>query len=161
MLQETWLHSFEHKNFYDIMPKCQYYAVSAMDESDVQRKGRPYGGVSILWNKELKLSFIPITTISKRLCAVNVKCKDYNLVLINKYMPNDDDSDESFDLYGNVLCEISSLINTFNGCVFIIGGDFNIDNRRVDSRNLALFNDFILFEEMNCASFEIVDNNFT
>ena len=74
LLQETWLHNFEHNNFSKILPRCQFSAVSAMDETDVQRVGRPYGGVAILWNKALKLSFNPISTISKRLCAINVKC---------------------------------------------------------------------------------------
>ena len=161
LLQETWLHNFEHKNFSKFLPKCQYYAVSAMDEADVQRVGRPYGGVAILWNKAMKLSFIPISTTSKRLCAINVKCNEYNLIIVNVYMPTDDDTDDSFNIYGDVLSEISSLINIYDDCDFLIGGDFNIDKKRTTSRNLALFNDFILFEDLHCASFDISNDNFT
>ena len=161
LLQETWLHTFEHKNFSNIVTKCNYHAISAMDETDVQRIGRPYGGVAILWNKNLKLSFIPITTNSNRVCAINIKCDYYNLIIFNVYMPNDNDSNENFDIYGDVLCEISSIINTYEGSDFILGGDFNIDYKRVTSRNLALFKDFLLLEDLHCASFEITDNNFT
>ena len=161
MLQETWLYSFEHKHFPKVIPNCQYNAISAMDEANVSRLGRPYGGVAILWNKNLKMSFIPITTSSDRVCAVNIKSNNFNIIIVNVYMPNDNDSDENFNIYGDILCEISSVMNTYNDCKFIIGGDFNIDNKRIDSRNLALFNDFLLIEDMYCASFDIVDNNFT
>ena len=41
MLQETWLYNFQHKNFSKIIPNCQYYAVSAMDEANLSRMGRP------------------------------------------------------------------------------------------------------------------------
>ena len=51
MLQETWLYNFEHNNFMKEIPNCQYYAISGMDDADVSRVGRPYGGVSILWKK--------------------------------------------------------------------------------------------------------------
>ena len=97
MLQETWLYNFQHKNFSKIIPNCQYYAISAMDETNVSRLGRPYGGVAILWNKGLKLAFVPIVTNSFRLCAVNVKTNTFNIILINFYMPDDDNSEDSFN----------------------------------------------------------------
>ena len=103
MLQETWLYNFQHKNFSKIIPNCQYYAVSAMDEANVSRMGRPYGGVAILWNKGLKLAFVPIVTNSLRLCAVNVKTNTFNIILINVYMPVDDNLEDSFNEYGDIL----------------------------------------------------------
>ena len=42
-LQETWLHSFEHKLFTQKIEACQYHAISAMDDSDVGGVGRPFG----------------------------------------------------------------------------------------------------------------------
>ena len=34
LLQETWLHNFKHYQFKDILPDCQYHAVSAMDDAN-------------------------------------------------------------------------------------------------------------------------------
>ena len=36
LLQETWLYKFDHKIFKKILPDCQYHAVSAMDETEIQ-----------------------------------------------------------------------------------------------------------------------------
>ena len=44
LLQETWLYNFEHTNFPKIIPECNYFAVSGMDESQITHVGRPYGG---------------------------------------------------------------------------------------------------------------------
>ena len=161
MLQETWLYNFQHKNFSKIIPNCQYYAVSAMDEANVSRMGRPYGGVAILWKKGLKLTFIPIVTNSLRLCAVNVKTNSFNTILINVYKPVDDNSEVSFNEYGDILSEISAILATHNDCNIIIGGDFNVDPRRIISRNLTLLKDFLSIESLTCVTFDIVDNNYT
>ena len=92
ILQETWLHNFEHKLFSDIIPDCQYYAISAMDEAEIGRKGRPFGGCAVLWHKNLTLAVTPINTTSSRLCAVNVKYEQIQFMIITAYMPNDDNS---------------------------------------------------------------------
>ena len=166
MLQETWLYDFQHINFKKVMPNSQYYAVSAMNEAEVSRVGRPYGGVAILWHtgltlNGLKLTFIPIVTNSLRLCAVNIKSNSCNIMLINVYMPTDDNSDENFNIYGDILGEISSIIAAHADCEFIIGGDFNVDFSRIHSRNLNLLKDFLEIETLNCATLEIAENNFT
>ena len=44
ILQETWLYNFEHSMFNNVLPLSQYHAISAMDDSDIGRNGRPYGG---------------------------------------------------------------------------------------------------------------------
>ena len=52
LLQETWLYNFEHSNFNKFIPNCQYYAVSSMDEAELQRRGRPFGDV-LFYGKEI------------------------------------------------------------------------------------------------------------
>ena len=116
LLQETWLFNFEHKNFIKEIPNCQYYAISDMDETNVSHVGRPKGGVAIIWHKDLKLAVVPIETNSKRLCALNIKSDTCNFVLINVYMPNDNDSEESFVMYGDILSEISSILSIHENC---------------------------------------------
>ena len=161
MLQETWLFNFEHNNFIKEIPDCHYYAISDMDEADVSRVGRPKGGVAILWHKDLKLTFVPIITNSKRVCALNIKSDNCNIIMINVYMPNDNETEESYTMYGDIISEISSIMYTHDNCNFIFGGDFNVDYGRSNSRNLNLLKDFLVLETLTCATFDILENNFT
>ena len=160
-LQETWLYEFEHKQISKILPQCQYYAVSAMDETDIMHVGRPFGGCGIVWHKNLQLSFVPIQTVSKRLCAMNIKSNNLNILILNVYMPYDDHTENSFNMYGDTLCEISAIIQSFNGDDIILGGDFNVDFGRTGSKNLDLLKEFMITESLNCESLQYIDNNFT
>ena len=60
-----------------------------MDEANIGRVGRPYGGCAIVWNKKLALAFAPIVTSSPRVCAVTVTSQNINLIVISVYMPTD------------------------------------------------------------------------
>ena len=151
-LQETWLYNFQHSHFKSVLPECQYHAVSAMDDADVHRLGRPFGGVAILWHQKLVMSFVPIKTNTQRICAVHVKSDNINCVFASVYMPNDDNTNTNFNIFGDVLYELSSIVALYDNCDFIIGGDFNIDYKRIDSRNLSLFKHFIRDEEFICAT---------
>ena len=96
LLQETWLYKFEFNLFNNKIKDCQYHAVSAMDESDIGRVGRPKGGCAIVWHKDLALSILPIETKSTRLCAVVEKSKRINFVICNVYTPLDNNTDVNF-----------------------------------------------------------------
>ena len=118
-----------------MLPECQYYAVSSMDSSNIHQVGRPFGGCAILYHRDLACSFNPITTASNRLCAVTIKSESFNVLLITAYMPCDDNSDQNFTIYGELLYEISNLINLYVGYDVILGGDFNVDFNRTNSAN--------------------------
>ena len=160
-LQETWLYSFEHKKYTQNIPSCQYHAVSAMDDSDVGRVGRPYGGCAILWHHDLAVAFSPINTSSQRICAIMAKAKEVNIVLINVYMPNDDNKDVNFEIYGEILAEISQIINMYVGYDVILGGDFNVDFKRINSRNLNLLKQFLNDEQVVCLTQNLSDDHYT
>ena len=132
-----------------------------MDESQITHVGRPYGGCAVIWHRRLLMTFNPITTTSKRLCAVNIVADNVNIILINVYMPNDDNCDSSFNEYGDILCEISSIIQLYDSSDIILGGDFNVDFSRVNSRNLQLLKQFLDYEPLLCASLQVISNNFT
>ena len=115
-----------------------------MDDSNIGHVGRPYGGCAILWHRDLALAFTPINTTSSRICAVIVESKDVKIVLINVYMHIDDNSNINIDIFGEVLSEISAIINLFEGHDFTVGGDFNVDFKHHNSRNLNLFKHFLI-----------------
>ena len=131
-----------------------------MDEAEIGRKGRPFGGCSIVWHKNLSIAVSPISTSSKRICAVEIKSNKAKFMLITVYMPNDDNSEKSYEIYGDVLAQISSLICDYEHDI-IIGGDFNVDFNRNNSRNLDLLAQFIQTDDLKCITLDIINNNFT
>ena len=159
LLQETWLYNFQFNEYNKVLNRCNYHSVSAMDETNIGRIGRPYGGCAIIWHSKLKLTFTPITTNSTRICAVSVTSDNVKIIIISVYMPTDEDI--NFIPYGDVLDEISSIISSYDNFEFIIGGDFNVDYKRTASKNLDLFKCFIREEQLTCVTLPIADNNYT
>ncbi|CAL4108288.1 unnamed protein product, partial [Meganyctiphanes norvegica] len=118
-------------------------------------------GLAIVWNKNLALSIIPVETASDRLCAVVIKSDNQSIVLCNVYMPCDNNTDENFEIYGDVLYEMLTLFELYRGYDFIIGGDFNVDFKRNESRNLGLLKQFIDEEMFTCVSLQCPNTEFT
>ena len=132
-----------------------------MDEGNVVRHGRPHGGCAIIWHQNINLSVVPINTLSKRLCAVHIKGDTFDCIFASIYMPNDDNSNNSFEIFGDVLYEISTLISLYENSDIILGGDFNVDFSRNHSRNLNIFKHFLNDEEFTCSTIQLPANNFT
>lgn len=155
-LQETWLYDFQHSIIESVCVDSNYHAISAMDEGNIGQVGRPYGGCAIVWHRHLGVACHPVKTSSTRLCAVTVDAGVHKLLCVSVYMPNDDNSNASHNIYGEVLCELSTLISIYDNYNLIIGGDFNVDLRR-PSRNLDLFTHFTNQEKLiNVPSKELI-----
>ncbi len=73
-------------------------------------------------------------------------------------MPVDDNTNESFSDFGDVLCELSSLLAMYDDYDVIIWGDFNVDFNR-PSRNLSLMLQFISHESLTNVPFSNNDSN--
>ena len=127
LLQETWLYNFESSCIGKVLNKSQSYCISAMNDSDIGRKGRPFGGLSIVWHNKLPITISPVTTTSKRICAINIDVDNFGIILFNIYMPVNDSTAASYEAVGDVLDEISSIIALYQDREVIICGDFNID----------------------------------
>ncbi len=50
-------------------------------------------------------------------------------------MPNDNNCDRGFEFFGDVLNELSAMINLYDGYDIIIGGDFIVNFFYRQSRN--------------------------
>ena len=107
-----------------------------MDESDVSRLGRPFGGCTIIWYPNLALTITPIVTTSSHICAVTITSKDISLLVVSVYMPTDDVV--NCVAYGDVLDEMSSIINSYENFDIVLGGDFDVDYNCTNSNNLDL-----------------------
>ena len=66
------------------------HGVSAMDDT-VCLRGRPHGGVMIVWKANINATVTPVYHESKRFCAVTVDTGLSKFLLVCIYMPCDDD----------------------------------------------------------------------
>ena len=107
------------------------HGISAMDETKALR-GRPHGGVAILWNSTLANNVVPVQCESKRICAVIIQLAgNAKMLLICVYMPCDDRrADGNLNEYIDTLNEIEILCNSAHVNQICIGGDFNTDLNR-------------------------------
>ena len=151
LLQEHGLHMSQFDWFENIYNRIGKHGVSAMDEGQLLR-GRPHGGVVILWNPDLKCKIKIVNYESKRMCAVIAEIGDEKLLLINVYMPCDDRClDQNINEYVQVLNDIEILCNSVNVDYICIGGDFNTDLARSNIQSCTL-NDFTIRSDFNyCA----------
>ena len=140
MIQEHWLHDKQ-------LVICQFpgYSVnskSAMDSSQILR-GRPYGGVAIIFPDFLGSSATFIDSKSDRLCTLSLHIHSIQLYLFCIYMPCDLNDHLSISKYESVLSEISSLCIKYNAEYVCIEGDFNTEFSRRGSLNTKTSLQFI------------------
>ena len=60
-----------------------------MNDSDGIRKGRPYGGLAVLWKKQLGIS-CDVNSLDPRLLLMDITIGDKRISLLNVYLPYDD-----------------------------------------------------------------------
>ena len=162
LLQETWLYEFQNNIITQVLKDSLYHTVSSMDSKDIGRQGRPFGGLAIIWHKNLPFNILPIRTNNKRVACVTVTTDKIKLILINVYMPQNDNSQKSFDEFGDVLDEISSIIRTYDNYNCVIGGDLNIDFNKNNSLNSTLLKRFLEIESLVCSNVKFkLDDMFT
>ena len=152
-VQETWLYNFQHKTIGKVLPNSIYYATSSMDETNIDRVGRPYGGCAIIFHKSLNFVIKNLNTSSGRLCAVTASNSTNNYLIFSVYMPVDNGSDSSYQDMGDILAEISAIAQLHDSYQIIIAGDLNIDFKR-NSQNKNLLDTFLLDECVKCISNE-------
>ena len=88
-IQEAWILNSNKHVLTTIHDNYLGNGVSGVPEN-VLLRGRPYGGVGILWKKTLanKVKFKTISN-TERACAVEIKHGENVLLCINAYLPND------------------------------------------------------------------------
>ncbi len=110
--------------------------ISGMNES-VLLQGRPHGGCAIIYNKRLKCSVVPVQLDSKRCMAAVISFREFKILLINVYMPCDQNQYDAE--YDDVLYDINMLIHNQSIDHILIGGDLNTDiSRQMSAHTVAL-----------------------
>ena len=90
LLQEHCLFNAQFDWFYKIHNDICFHGRSAMEETEIIM-GKPYGGVAILWNRDIKNRVEPVDCHSNRICAVKIHPDNHEqIILFCVYMPSDD-----------------------------------------------------------------------
>ena len=127
LFQETWLYEREKHVMEKVLLRHTVFHISSMNQANIDKIGRPYGGCAVAINRSINASINKINTICSRLCAVTVENREIKLLIFSVYMPVNDGTMVSFREFGDVLSEVSSIINIYNTHQIILAGDFNVD----------------------------------
>ena len=141
-IQEHW--QFEEQlHKLNIDNRHMAIAVSGMDSSSHIQLGRPYGGVAIIWDKNINKYIQSIDTESKRVAAVLFTNATDKLLFITVYMPCDTgvcDVNRAAEDFYDVLTEISRIVHVYGEYEVVIGGDFNTAYIRNNAHSTLLRN---------------------
>ena len=136
------------KNLYKINEHFKDYSafsLPAHKKSNIISKGRPAGGLAILYKKNLEKFVTEITVPgSKRVQAIYFKQNDTAFVLINVYFPTDPQNNNFCDVeLLNAIQDILFIFNMYDETVnFILMGDFNCEFLR-NNRFVQLVSNFM------------------
>lgn len=128
VLQEHWLGDQQVGVLGEISNRFLYTAVSGFHNEDILQ-GRPYGGCAILWRADLVGNVSVLSVNSNRVCALYFHTANYNILLVNVYMPYENNEASAAE-FSDILSLIENLMNEYPDCHMIICGDFNVDFTR-------------------------------
>ena len=106
--------------------------MAPVDETLGVIRGRPRGGVGVLWKKHLDSCVSIIETEYDWLCCIRLTEDILNeYYLINVYLPNEctDNTDE----FNDCLAKLNVFIQSINSTCVTIVGDFNANLSRASS----------------------------
>ncbi|CAH2101953.1 unnamed protein product [Euphydryas editha] len=135
-LQETWLWPHELPYLGSLDDNFAYTDKSSMDTTVGVIKGRPFGGVALLWRKGAFQSVSLVSCDSDRLVAIKIVHDNRTLLLFSVYMPFDNNQSENLIEFSQCLSEISAIIESENVASVIMVGDFNAHPGERFSREL-------------------------
>jgi len=124
-VQEHWLSQDQLAMLNNLSPMHLMTGVSGFGNKEVL-SGRPYGGCSIYWRRDLNLTVTQLSTTSRRISALLLSGSDLKMLCINVYMPCESDGD-NFDEFSFQLSVVCELISKHSDCHLVLGGDLNVD----------------------------------
>ena len=125
LLQETWLLPSELHLLTTLHPEFSARGISAVNITDDVLRGRPHGGLAVLWMESLS-PYMTVALPDGNVRMMNViiqlpQCAP--LLLVNVYMPYQ--SDANYDVFMDTLGRLSSIIDDAETSSVSVIGDFN------------------------------------
>lgn len=136
-LQETWLLSHDIPFLGSIHDEFDYTGKSAVNVSRELLRGRPYGGVALLWRKNAFNSITVIDCVSARIGAVRFEIENRSFIVFSVYMPTQ--CIDNLPEFTECLSEISAIIESSEVESVFILGDFNSHPTELFETELASF----------------------
>lgn len=137
------------------------FATSAMKQKEENeiRRGRGFGGTGFIFPKIISSIIKPLIEFNHdRATVMELTCKDYDLVIINVYMPFLDRSDLQCALgkYDEMIGFIDFIMSKKPNAKFIVLGDFNCNIYDPAHPFASSLNDLINSRNLTC-SFSLMD----
>ena len=125
MIQEHWLYPDELTYMSFLSENFCSFSISPMTTDDKLLRGRPHGGVSILWRKSLSHIVKTIKYDDDRIIGIEMKTSTHTLLFLCCYLPHE--CDMFYDDYCFYLDKFKCIIESANTPYIFILGDFNAD----------------------------------
>lgn len=122
-LQELWLLQEDIPFLSSIHPDFEFTGKSAVDSGAGILRGRPFGGVAVLWRKSLFTSVSVVQCNSVRMTGIKARISDRSLLVLSVYMPTD--SSENLTEFVECLGELAAIVDDCQMDSVFILGDFN------------------------------------
>ncbi|XP_063542150.1 uncharacterized protein LOC134750846 [Cydia strobilella] len=136
-LQETWLWPHDLCFLADIDKEFGYTGTSAIDTAVDLFRGRPYGGVALLWKKSVFNIVSVVNCDNTRLCAIKIKTENRQFIVFSVYMPTN--SIDNLSLFTECLGQISAIVEEQEVAEVFILGDFNAHPGELFGEELSNF----------------------
>lgn len=122
-LQETWLLPFDVPFLVIIDKEFECTRKSAVDISTGILRGRPYGGVAILWRTGLFQTVTVLECNCPRITAIKATSGERSIIVFSVYMPTD--SIDNLPIFTECLSKICAVMDSSDVEAVYILGDFN------------------------------------
>ncbi|CAK1594090.1 unnamed protein product [Parnassius mnemosyne] len=124
-LQETWILNHDIPFIGTIDSGFGYVATSAVDTSAGILRGRPYGGVALLWRYSAFKQVAILNCENSRICAIKIITNDRPIIVMSVYLPTN--SVDNLQEFTDCLSAVSAIIDEYGIEAVFILGDFNAD----------------------------------
>ena len=121
-LQKTWAMPADLTEFDSVSDQHNSHAISAVDPGQLLC-GRPFGGLSILWRKNIDHLCRIVTFDDDRILGLMVEFPDNPVLFIDVYLPYH--ADNNVDDYIFHIGKIISIIDELEDCGVMVFGDFD------------------------------------
>ena len=144
LVQETWHLPNNSSVLSNVDKNYMFKETSGVNAHDTIISGRPFGGLATYFMKSFADKVERVNCKNKRICAIKYcNAKSFPMLILNVYMPCDDQSRTPNPEFVNTLYDIESLITGHTGDV-LAGGDWNTDFSRLNSAQTMCLKEFIL-----------------
>ena len=127
-LQETWLAKNELPLLSNINNNFIGNGISSIDDESQINVGRPFGGVGIMWRKQLNTCCKFKTYDCNRIIGLEIDTDNFSILVLCVYLPFD--SSDNYDDFMFYLAKILQIVEEFRSPYVYVCGDFNANLKK-------------------------------